>query len=49
MRWIQKGYENIMGDEERDIEGKVKHSQDLLKFTICFIDRNGDRKGCRTP
>ena len=49
MRWIQKGYENIMGGEERDLDGKVKHSQDLLKFTICFTDRNGDRKGCRTP
>ena len=24
MRWIQKGYEDIMGDEERDLEAKVK-------------------------
>ena len=23
IRWIQKGYEDVMGDEERDLEGKV--------------------------
>ena len=30
MRWIQKSYENIMGEEKRDLEGKVKRLQDLL-------------------
>ena len=23
IRWIQKDYEDVMGDEERDLEGKV--------------------------
>ena len=23
IRWIQKGYKDVMGDEERDLEGKV--------------------------
>ena len=30
-----------MGDEERDLEAKVKHLQDLLKFIIAFTDNNG--------
>ena len=40
MQWIQKGYEDIMGDEEGDLEGKVKHLQDLLGFIISFRDSN---------
>ena len=39
--WIQKGYEDIMEDEERDLEAKVKHLQDLLNFIIAFTDNNG--------
>ena len=30
MRWIQKGYEDIMGDEERDLEGKVNPLSDTF-------------------
>ena len=42
MRWIQKDYEDIMGDEERYLEGKVKHLQDLLNFIISFTDSDGE-------
>ena len=42
IRWIQKGYEDIMGDEERDLEVKVKHLLDLLNFIISFTDSNGE-------
>ena len=42
MRWIQKGYEDIMGDEKRDLEEKVKHLQNLLNFIISFTDSNGE-------
>ena len=42
MRWIQKGYEDIMGDEERDLERKVKHLQDLLNSIISFTEHHKD-------
>ena len=42
MRGIQKGYKDIMGDEGRDLEGKVKHLQDLLTFAISITDSNGE-------
>ena len=42
MRWIQKGYEDIIGDEKRDLEAKVKHLQDLLNFIMSFTDSNGE-------
>ena len=42
MRWIQKGYEEIMRDEERDSEGKGKYLQDLFNFITSFTDRNGE-------
>ena len=42
MRWIQKGYEDIMGDEERSLEGKNKYLQDLLNFITSFTDSNGE-------
>ena len=32
-----------LGNEERDLDGKVKHLQDLLKFMISFIDSNGEQ------
>ena len=41
MRWIQKGYEDIIEDGERDLERKVKHLQDLLNFIIPFTNSNG--------
>ena len=44
IRWIQKGYEDVMGDEERDLEGKVQHLQDLLNFIISFTDSNGEHQ-----
>ena len=42
MRWIQKGYEDIMVVEKRDLEEKVKHLQNLLNFIISFTDSNGE-------
>ena len=44
MRWIQKGYEDIMGDEKRDLQAKVKHLQDLLNFIISFTDNTGEHQ-----
>ena len=44
MRWIQKGYEDIMGDEERDLERKVKHLQDLLNSIISFTEHHKDEE-----
>ena len=32
MHQIHKSYENIMGDEEKDLEGKVKYLQDLFNL-----------------
>ena len=42
MRWVQKCYEDIMGDEKTDLEGKVKHLQDQLNFIISFTKSNGE-------
>ena len=33
-----------MGDEERDLEVKVKHLLDLLNFIISFTDSNGEHQ-----
>ena len=40
IRWVQRAYEDIMGDEERDLEAKVNYLQDLLNFIISFTGSN---------
>ena len=42
MRWIQKCGEDVMGDEERHSEEKLKYLQNLLNFIISFKDSNGE-------
>ena len=39
IRWIQNNYEDIMGDEERDLDAEVKHLQNLLNL---FTDSIGE-------
>ena len=43
MRWIQKGYEDIMRGEERDLEAKVKHLHYYLLFIIFTFNHNRKR------
>ena len=37
-------YEDIVGNEERDLEAKVKHLQDLVNLIIFFTDDNGEHQ-----
>ena len=39
-----ESYEDIMGDEERDLKTNVKRLQDLLNFIMSFTSSNGEHQ-----